>query len=447
MAELFAALSAHVWRLAAMAGLLCVSAFFSGSETALFSLSRDRLRRFRTGRRRTEHLAARLVAQPRSLLVTILLGNMIVNVTFYAISSSLVWDLGSRSRLAGGVAAALALLLVVVLGEVAPKTIAATAPVGLARLVSLPLYGLRTLLRPLGFALDHWVVEPLTRLVTGRRSRSRQLFVTTDELQAIVELASDEGAVGRDESEMINEVLELHEVHVREVMVPRVDMVAFDLGAPTAELLEQFRSTRLKRTVVYRESIDQVVGLLSARRAFLEPERPVAELVEPVHFVPEQATVETLLKVFRENQIQVAVVVDEYGGTAGLVTLEDCLEQIVGDIQDEYDHLEAPPERLSDREFLLAGNMSMRAWSDYLLTELDNEMDVVTLGGFVTGLLGRLPRVGDTCTYGNLRFTVREVTHPSGHPSGPQGRPTKVLVEILGSPTDDDAAGPAKGGG
>jgi len=444
MAELSAALSAHAGRLVAMACLLCLSALFSGSETALFSLSRDRLRRFRTGRRRTEHLAARLVAQPRSLLVTILLGNMIVNVTFYAVSSSLVWDIGSRNRAAGAVAGLLTLMLVVVLGEVAPKTIAATAPARLARLTSLPLYSLRTLLKPLGFALDHWVVEPLTRLVTGRRGRSHQLLVSTDELQAIVELASDEGAVGRDEGEMINEVLELHQVHVREVMVPRVDMVAFDLGSSTAELLEQFRRTRLKRTVVYRESIDQVTGLLSARRAFLEPDRPVAELVEPVYFVPEQATVEALLKVFREKKIQLAVVVDEYGGTAGLVTLEDCLEQIVGDIQDEYDRLSAPAERLSDREFLLAGNLSMRTWSDYLLTELDTEMGVATFGGFVTGLLGRLPRIGDTCTYGNLQFTVREV---SRHPRGEQGRPTKILVEILeGKPGEADDHTAAGGG-
>ncbi|GAH82692.1 unnamed protein product, partial [marine sediment metagenome] len=228
---------------------------------------------------------------------------------FYAVSSSLIWDIGSRSRLAGAVAAVLTLLMVVVFGEVAPKTIAATAPARLARLASLPLYGLRTLLKPISLLLDHWVVEPLTRLATGRRGPSHQLFVTTDELQAIVELASDEGAVGRDEGEMINEVLELHEIHVREVMVPRVDMVAFDLGASTGELLEQFRRTRLKRTVVYRESIDEVIGLVGARRAFLEPDRPVAELVEPVYFVPEQATVETLLKVFREKKIQLAVVV------------------------------------------------------------------------------------------------------------------------------------------
>ncbi|MBN2582722.1 MAG: HlyC/CorC family transporter [Planctomycetes bacterium] len=433
-------LSEHAWRLAAMACLLTLSAFFSGSETALFSLSRDRLRRFRAGPHRTERLAARLVAQPRSLLVTLLLGNTIVNVTFYAISSSVVWSIGTRNHALGVAAGILVLLTVIVCGEVGPKTVAATAPEGLARLAGVPLWGLRWVLRPVVYVLDHWVVEPLTRLVTGQGTRSRQLLVTTEELQAIVELAGDEGAVGRDESDMINEVLELHEVRVREVMVPRVDMVAFDVDEPTARLLDEFRRTRLKRMVIYRGSVDEVVGLVSSRRAFLEPGASVRALLEQVRFVPEQATVETVLRLFRQEQIQMAVVVDEYGGTAGLVTMEDCMEQIVGDIQDEYDHLEAQVERLSEREFLLDANLSMRAWSDYVLTELDTEMDVVTLGGFVTGLLGRLPREGDQCSWGNLRFTVRSLGR---HRSGAHGWPKKIMVEILGdTPTADGRGGP-----
>ncbi|HOI56560.1 MAG TPA: hemolysin family protein [Phycisphaerae bacterium] len=433
-------LSEHALRLVAMACLLALSAFFSGSETALFSLSRDRLRRFRSGPHRTERLAAALVAQPRSLLVTLLLGNMIVNVTFYAVSSTIVWSIGSRSHVAG-VAAGLAMLLaVVVCGEVAPKTIAATAPEGMARLAGVPLWGLRWLLRPVVVVLDRGVVEPLTRLVTGRRSRGAQLLVTTEELQAIVDLAGDEGAVDRNEGDMINEVLQLHEIRLREVMVPRVDVVAFDLTAPTERLLDEFRRTRMKRMVVYRGSIDDVVGLVTSRRAFLEPHKPVRELVEPVRFVPELASVEAVLSLFRREQIQLAVVVDEYGGTAGLVTMEDCLEQIVGDIQDEYDHIEARVERLSDREFLLDANLGMRAWREYATAELDTDMDVVTLGGFVTGLLGRLPREGDQCTWGNLRMTVRSLGR---HRGGAHGWPKKILVEILDEapPTAEQSTG------
>jgi len=432
-------LLAHAPRLAAMTVLLGMSAFFSGSETALFSLSRDRLRRFRQGPHRLEHVAARLVARPRRLLVTLLFGNMVVNIMFYALSSTVVWDVGVRSGSGfwAGVAGIAVLLAVVVLGEVAPKTIAATAPAGLARLAGVPLYLLSRALVPVGWLMDHAVIEPATRLVTGRReAHGSGPFLTTDELEAIVDLAADEGVVGRDEGEMIGEVLKLHETKVRQVMVPRVDMVTCEVSQPAGEILDIFRRTTHKRILACRGSPDNVIGLLRARSVFLHPEQPPAKLVEPVHFVPEQQTVEMLLKVFRENRIQVAVVVDEYGGTAGLVTLEDCLEEIVGDIHDEYDRPEPPVERLSEREFLLSGDLSMRAWSEFLRSELDTEMHVATLGGFVTGLLGRIPREGDSCRWGNIRFTVRQVDRrPQG---GPGGRPLKILVEML-----DDAPGTA----
>lgn len=426
----------HSVRLIGMAILLALSAFFSGSETALFSLSRDRLRRFQQGSSHLEHVAARLVARPRTLLVTILFGNMLVNAMFFALSSSMIWDIGSRSGAAwaGGLAGLTVLMTVIIFGDVAPKTIAASAPVGLARLVAVPLYLLGRTFRPVTWLLDRAVIEPATRLVTGRAEDQGQgLFLTADELQAVVDLAADEGVVGRDEGDMIGEALRIHETKVREVMVPRVDMAACDVGTPMAEVFDMFRRTKHTRLVVYRGVPDEVVGLVNARRAYLESETPLEKLVEPVHFVPEQQTVERLLKVFRQKKIQVAVVVDEYGGTAGLVALEDCLETIVGDIQDEYDAETSPVERLSDREFLLSGDLNMRAWSELLRTETDTDTRADTLGGFVTGLLGRIPQVGDACQWGNLRFTVREVSCRSG---GVCGRPRKILVERL------DEAGP-----
>ena len=423
-------LLAHAPKLAAMAALLVLSAFFSGSETALFSLSRERLRRFRQGPHRLERVAARLVARPRSLLVTLLFGNMLVNVMFFALSSGVVWDIARRTENAWGPVAGLGVLLVVIVfGEVTPKTIAAAAPAPVARLAGVPLVLLCRVLTPITWVLDRWIIEPATRLATGRRdARGGDLFLTAGELQAIVDLASDEGVVGRDEGEMIGEVLRIHDTKVREVMVPRVDMVACEVTTPTEEVLATFRRTKHKRLVVYRGSADEVIGLVSARGTLLEPDRPLSELVEPVHFVPEQQTVEMLLKELRGQKIKLAVVVDEYGGTAGLVTLEDCLEEIVGDIQDEYDEASVPVERRSDREFVLAGGLSMRAWSEFLRTEYDTETRVSTLGGFVTGLLGRIPSEGDSCRWGNLRFTVEQVSRRGG---GAQGRPLKVRVEIL----------------
>jgi len=434
-------LLANVWRLAAMAALLAISALVAAAETALFSLPRERLRRFRQSTVLGERLAPRLLDHPRSLLATLLFTNMLVNVTFFALAAGLAGNLVlAHHDLTAAAVGVAALLVVVVLGEIAPKNFAAAAPIPTARATAPLVYFLTKLLAPLRLVLDRLVVEPLVRLITGRRGRhTHGPFLTTAELQTLIDMASRESVVARDEGEMISEVLHLHATRVREVMVPRVDMVACDLATPTADVLALFRRTKMKKIIVYRGSPDDIVGVVAAREAFLQPQKPLGELIEPVRYVPEQTTVELLLRMFREKKIQLAIVVDEYGGTSGLITLADCIEEIVGDIPSEGEAPQTTMEKLSDTQFLLDGNLSMRAWSEYLETDLNTEMGVTTLNGFVMGLLGRLPHIGETCRYGNLRFTIQEVgCHPYG---GPCTRASKILVEIL---HHDSAAGQRK---
>jgi CBS domain containing-hemolysin-like protein len=192
-------------------------------------------------------------------------------------------------------------------------------------------------------------------------------------------------------------------------MVPRVDVVAYDVNDPPAGLLETFRRTRLRKIPVYDGTIDNVLGVVHAKRLLLNPDAPLRELVVDVPFVPEAANIERVLLQFRVTQTQMAVVVDEYGGTAGLVTLEDVLEEIVGDIPDP-DEVDRGPavQKLSDTEYLLDGDLAVHEWSDVFGTDLA-ERRLSTVGGFVTSLLGRVPRVDDTVTYSNLRFTVESV--------------------------------------
>ena len=407
-------LSAFPFHLAAMALLLCASAFFSGSETALFYLSRDQLRRFRTSGNPLRYLAARLMDDPRGVLVTVLFGNMTANVGFFAMSVMLAHQIGDRFP---GQAWAwrvgifvVAPLLVIVFGEVTPKSLAATRPARIAPWVSLPLTFLGWVVLPLRWILGYAVVSPLQRLITGRRPVPRAL-VTTDELQAIVEVSEREGAVSREESEMLTEVLELAELRVREVMTPRVEIVACDVRTPTPRVLDLFRRSRHTKIVVYEGGIDETRGVVYAKTAFLAPDRPLATLVRPVHYAPEMKTVESLLKEFRAKRIQFALVVDEYGGVAGLVTLEDCLEEIVGEIEDETDRPGPEPvRRLGPAEYLLAGNLSIRSWADLFDQDRpDIGGRYSTVAGFVTSLLGRVPRQGDAATWRNLEFTVEEV--------------------------------------
>jgi len=407
-------LAAYPFHLLTMALLLAASAFFSGSETALFFLSRDQRRRFRSAASPLRRLAARLMDDPRAVLVTVLFGNMTVNVGFFVMSVMLSERIASEFPARAGLWRAaifvVAPLAVIVLGEVTPKSLAATMPARLAPLVSVPVAVLGWVLMPLRLVLGLAVVGPMQRLITGRRPMSRP-HVTTEELQAIVEISEREGAVSRDESEMLTEVLELADLRVREVMTPRVEIVACDVRTPAPRLLDPFRQSRHSKIVVYEGAIDEVRGVVYAKTAFLEPDRPLATLLRPVHYVPETKTVESLLQEFRAMRIQFALVVDEYGGVAGLVTLEDCLEEIVGEIEDETDRPAGEAvQRLGPAEYLLAGNLSIRSWAD--LFDQDRPEGggrYTTVAGFVTSLLGRVPHEGDTVAWRNLEFVVEEV--------------------------------------
>jgi len=421
--------------LAVMALLLGASAFFSGSETALFNLSRDTLRRFSASRSPFRYLAARLMDDPRRLLVTVLFGNMAVNVAFFAMSVTMVVGIRERHPEHAGawrfIITVLAPLLVIVFGEVTPKSLAATMPSRLAPLASVPLTALEWVVLPLRFVLGGLVVRPLERLITGRRLEERSL-VTTDELQAIVELAETEGAVSEHESDMLTEVLELAELRVREVMTPRVEVVGCDVRTPTVEALRIFGQTRHSKLVVYDSEIDKVCGVVYAKFAYLNPEQPLSELVRPVYYVPETKTVESLLREFRAQRSQFALVVDEYGGLAGLVTLEDCLEEIVGEIEDESDAAAPEPvRRMGPSAYSLAGNLSVRSWTDLFgLDRPDDAGRYATLAGFVTSLLGRVPLRGDTVRWRNLEFVVDEMRGR---------RVTRVRVHLLDGPEGDRA--------
>jgi len=432
--------------LAVMAALLTASAYFSMSETALFNLSRDQLRRFRASGSPLRRIAAHVMEDPRRLLVTVLWGNMTVNTAFFVMGVMLIDEIGELHpghvgawRLIIGMATPVA---VIIIGEIIPKSVAAVMPERLAPLAGLPLAILGKAVTPIRVVLGTLFVTPLTRLFTGF-GREAHAYVTTEELQAIIEVAAREGAVTTQESDMLGEILELGDLRVRKVMMPRVEIVACDRVTPMPIVLAVFRRTRVSKMLVYEGEMDNIVGVVYAKAAFLNPDRALADLVRPVYFVPESKTVESLLKDFRARKIQFAVAVDEYGGVSGLVTLEDCLEEIVGDISDETDRPAAEPvRRVGDAEYLLAGNLSIRSWADAFDIDVpDDGGRYSTVAGFLTALLGRLPRPGDTVEWRNLGFKVEEVR---------RHRVTLVRLRLLTESGDAAAVGETsagKGGG
>ena len=389
-----------------LAVLLGCSAILSGSETALFSLSKYQLGQFRKSNHRLQRMVARLMSDPRKVLLTILMGNTTVNVLIFASSYVISEHLGQFSPVLASVWGLVTVMLVIVIGEVLAKTFAISVASTIAPPVALLIGALQTVLTPLRVVLEYLLVVPLSRLLVGGPDRGARK-VTVDELKALVDLDEYSGAIAPRENDMLQEVVALASTRVASIMIPRVDIAAFDLADGRDELLAMLRTRRHTRIPIYEGDVDHIMGLIHARDLYLNADVPLAKLVQPVGFVPEQMTADKLLAHFRESRTQFAIVVDEFGGASGLVTMKDVVEQIVGDIEQPHD--QAPlVEQTGPRSFRMAGQVNIQPW--YEAFGIDHpDYRILTLGGLVTAKLGRLPREGDELRIGQARLTVEQM--------------------------------------
>ena len=405
-----------VYELLPLVVLLGLSGFFSASETALFSLVRRDLRQLERHPGFVNGTIIRLRHDPQGLLTTVLFGNMLVNVLYFALATVAVSGISSRGvAVAGSIAS---LVGVIIFGEVVPKAIAVAVPLRFARLTAVPLFFFQRAIYPVRRSLA--VVTRISAALA--RGRGRTAYVTPEELQLLIRATGERGEIDLSERDMMHEIMEFAEIRVREVMVPRVDVVAFEVTRDIAEFGALVCETGITKLPVYEERIDNVIGVVNAQDVLLAG-KTVREALRPVPlFVPETALIESVLHQFREHKSQVAVVVDEYGGWAGIVTLEDIIEEIVGDISDEFDtEREEPVRKVGPDTYVLSGGVSIRDWNDIFGIDIDLA-EVETLAGFVVLQLGRLPRADDTVTLGNLRLTVRKVV---------RRRVAEVLIERL----------------
>jgi len=394
------------WELLLLAGLLGVSGFFSGTETALFNLSRGQLHRLAREKAKVGGLVAGLMRQPRRLLQTLLLGNMIVNVAYEAISAVLIISLSRRglSPVAIVALAALPVLVLILVGEVTPKVLAYRLTEQWATAAAKPVSLVARLFRPVVWLLEQVLVMPISRLVAPRAPAVRD--ISAEELSALLDLSARRGLIGHDANAMLQEILQLTDIRVADVMVPRVDMIAYDVNGPAAGLVRLISQTRLRKIPIYDGEIDNILGVIHAKRLLLDPDRPLRQLVSKVPFVPAAANIERALLQLRTRGVQMAIVVDEYGGLAGLVTLEDMIEEIVGDIEETQAVAGREPVRqLDEKHYLLDGDLAIHEWADTFKIDLAGKR-ISTIGGFVTSLLGHIPHAGETAEYRNMRFTV-----------------------------------------
>ena len=398
--------------LALLLGLVVLSGLFSGSETVLFSLTRVQIEQAAASDGPFRRLAPKLMHRSKQTLMTILVGNTAVNVLLFAVSYVFFQRLALRAgpwvTPLSGVAS---ILLVVVAGEVVPKVLGVRFAYRAAPFSAALVHVLGYVAGPLGRLIDVLVAEPIVRVVLGRPSMHEgdRHSVTTDELKALLQMSQRYGEISRVEDLFLREIVDLGVRRVSDVMVPRVKVVAYDINDPAEGLRELMRSTRLKKVPVYDGSMDNVVGLVYAKMLFLDPDRPLRDVVLPVRFVPELATCEHLLHHFRQTKTQLAIAVDEHGGMAGLVTLEDVLEEIVGEIgSPEQEPGEPEIQALSDTEYDISGSLDVRYWTQTF--RLPRQADrVATVGGLVTARLGRPAQVGDMVQLGNVELEVASV--------------------------------------
>jgi len=387
--------------------LAALSALFSGGETVLFGMSAEERMALRKGAPRLSRLVEGLLRDERQLLITILLANMGVNSLYFAASATVV-SLGGFGPL-GGIAFAVASLLGLILfGEILPKMVGNARRSAAASLAVPPIAVFHAAIAPLRAVLDRSVVAPLSRLTAPRKAPPR---LGEDELAALLEQSNAAGVIDADEQQVLRGVFSLKDLRVRDIMTPRVDMHAVSLDADRTTVAELAGRARLTRLPVCGErGADDIVGVLQVKRYLLDPRgaaTPLGDWIRPARFVPELASVEQLLEDFRESGTDLALVVDEYGGTAGVVAIEDCVEEIVGDIVAPDEEPMPPPRQVGLGVWQVAGEMSLRQWAAAFGDRLDSAAS--TLGGLVLERLGRPAAVGDRVRLANVEFEVREI--------------------------------------
>lgn len=396
------------WQLIVLVALLALSSFFSASETALMSLSKIRIRNMVEENVPGSTKVQKLVENPNTMLSGILVGNNIVNIGASALATSLaIKNFGSTGV---GLATGIMTILVLIFGEITPKSLAAQNSEKMALKVAPFITIIVAVLKPFNVVLIY--LTNVIIKVLGGDVDARTPFITEAELKTMINVSHEEGMLESEEKEMIHNVFEFRESRVTEVMTPRTYMVAVSLDSSYDKIVEVFKTQQFSRVPVYDDGIDNVVGILYLKDLiFFDASKETFEITkymrEP-YFTFEFKLITELFSEMRDKSIQVAIVIDEYGGTAGMITLEDLVEEIVGDIRDESDELFNEIEVVEEDEYLVHGSAEIDLINEMLGVKIESE-DFDTIGGFVTGLFGRLPETGEQIEFNNMKFVVEHV--------------------------------------
>lgn len=431
--------------------LVLINAFFAASELAIVSTRKTRIKQLADDGNRGARSVLRLSDNPRRFLATIQVGVTLAGffasafgaVSLVRVFNDLLLGFGLEKGLAGTLAFILVTVLIafitLIFGELVPKTLAVEAAEPIALAVARPIEFIAKIAAPI-VAFLTGTTNLIVRLLGGKR-KSGTPTVTQEEVVSMVSAGQEEGVFQPQQEELIKSVFDFSEKRVREVMVPRPDMTRISADLPLSEAAALMIESDYSRYPVYQGDNDNIVGVVfnkDALRCYVsgQAEITVAELIRPAYFVPESKFVSELFTELQKSRTHLAIVVDEYGSVAGLVTLEDLLEELVGEIQDEFDHEESNLTRISDTEFVVSGRATLHDLNQELGFKLDEDengerLDVDTIAGLVIAQLGHIPQVGET-TRLELPRSDREDdddAYPGDAPKGPT--PQAVHFKVL----------------
>ena len=393
---------------------LVLSGFFSSSETALFSLSRMYLKKLENSKKWSSRYIPQLLKHPQQLLITILLSNTVVNVTFASLAAMIALDItrsipGRSAALALVVEIILATVIVLIFGEVVPKVFAIKYAEKYSTVIAIPIGFFKFILFPVVKILE--LFTNIFTKGTDRGLMDSNIKITSEDIKSIVyDEAPDMVDIHKEEREMLNSAFEFSDTKVKEILTPRIDITAVEIEDGIENLIRVIKESGFSRIPIYRGTIDNIIGMVYSKDIILNlgSQKRIKDLMRLCYFIPENMKLIFILNYFRKNKIHLAVVVDEYGGTTGLVTLEDVLEEIVGEILDETDVEKIEIKPITQDEYIIDCSSDFDDVCKKFGLEVDDQFD--SFSGFLYNLFGKIPQQGETVIFKDkYKFTVESI--------------------------------------
>lgn len=401
--------SVGLWKIVTLIMGLALSALFSASETALMSLSKIRIKQMVENKEKGADRINKLLSDPNKLLSAILIGNNLVNIGASSLMTSLAIETFGNTGV--GIATGIMTLLILIFGEITPKSLAAQNSEKLSVRLSGFVQFNMILLTPISFVLSK-ITNFIIKILGGDVDKN-QPFITQEELRTIVSVSHKEGVLEGEEKDMIYNVFDFSDSQVNDVMITRTEMLTIDVDLPYEEIIRVISEEQYSRIPVYEDTMDNIIGILYVKDLLFlqgqkEAEFDLRKYIRKPYFTYEFKSTKDLFKEMRANRIHMVIVIDEYGGTEGIVTMEDLVEEIVGDIEDEYDKGINDIEVIKEDEYIVNGNVRIDAINKLIGTHIESE-DFDTIAGFVIGLIHKIPELREEIEYENIKFIIESI--------------------------------------